>query len=127
MLALLDQIASVEDQPPIPPIPLIALLKLVFAHSDGESACDVDHGVLETIEYLELLEIQRVKRLKALEKRGGPLVADFVKTSGTAQSRFNFVLIGVKYWARTFHGEANYRLSTMKFQEPPSILTILSP
>ena len=127
MAALLDQIASLEDQPPIPSIALIALLKLIFANSDGSSACDVDHDILETIEYLEVLESQRVKRLKALEKRGGPLVADFIKTAATAQSRFNFALIGVKYWVRTFPGEANDRLYTMKFQESPSILTILSP
>lgn len=86
------------DQPPIPPLLVIALLKHVFAHSDGSSACDFDHAILDTIEYLELLETQRLKRVKALEKRGGPLVTEYIRTSVTAKSRFNFVLIGVKYW-----------------------------
>jgi hypothetical protein len=52
----------------------------------------------ETIEYLELLEKQRTKRIKALERRGGSMGAEFIKTSPSVYARYIFALIGLKYW-----------------------------
>lgn len=52
----------------------------------------------ETIDYLELLEKQRMKRIKALERRGGTVGAEFIKTSNNALARYNFAVIGIKYW-----------------------------
>jgi hypothetical protein len=97
-VVLLDQIASNPDQPPLPPTLLIALLKRIFSHPKSLEACSIDHDIHETIEYLELVETHRLKRIKALEKRGGPIIAEFIKTSGASQSRFNYALIGLKYW-----------------------------
>lgn len=100
-LALCDQLASTADQPSFPPIVLIALLHRIFSHPNAKDICDVDNGILDTIEYLETLETQRLKRMKALEKRGGALVGDLLKTSEITLSRYNFSLICIKYWVST--------------------------
>lgn len=105
-IALCDQLASTPDQPQIPPTVLIALLHRIFSHPNSKDICDVDHGILETIDYLELLETQRLKRMKALEKRGGTLVSDLLKTSAITLSRYNFSLICIKYWVRDILGDS---------------------
>jgi hypothetical protein len=94
----MDQIASVPDQPPLSPIVLIALLKRIFEHSDSLNVCTADSDIDTTIYYLEHLEKLRQKRIKALEKRGGQIVAVFLKNSKSIESRFNFVLHGIKIW-----------------------------
>jgi hypothetical protein len=97
-IALCDQLASTPDQPSFPPIVLIALLRRIFSHPSEKRVCDVDNGILETIEYLEILESLRLKRMKALERKGGALVDDLLKTSGITLSRYNFSFICIKYW-----------------------------
>ena len=93
------QIASKPDQPQIPPTLIIALLRRIISHqNDPAKVCGADTDILETIDYLDLLEQQRTKRIKALENRGGPLVADFLKTATVAQNRYNFALVGIKMW-----------------------------
>ena len=52
----------------------------------------------ETIEYLELLEKQRTRRIIALERRGGSIGAEFIKTSQSVFARYTFALTGLKYW-----------------------------
>jgi hypothetical protein len=61
--------------------------------------------IYETLEYLELLEKQRTRRIKALERRGGSIGADFIKTSPGVYTRYIFALTGLKYWVRSrpFH------------------------
>ena len=103
--ALCDQLASTPDQPPLPPIVLIALLHRIFSPPNGKEVCDIDNGILDTIDYLEILETQRLKRMKALERRGGDLVGDLLKTSGITVSRYNFSLICIKYWVWPHSGE----------------------
>jgi len=93
------EIAKNPDQPQIPPTLIIALLRRIISHqNDPAKVCGADMDILETIEYLELLEHHRTKRIKALENRGGPLVADFLRTAGVAQNRYNFALVGLKMW-----------------------------
>jgi hypothetical protein len=60
--------------------------------------------VEKTIEYLEDVEKLRTKRIKALEKRGGPLVAEFLKTSNNMHTRYKYALTGIKYWVRLYSG-----------------------
>jgi hypothetical protein len=97
-IALLDKISLKEDQPHLPPTLVIALLRRIFSPSSSLLSCYEDMGIDETIDYLGLVEQQRIKRIKALEKRGGPIIADFIRTANPSQSRFNFALIGIKYW-----------------------------
>lgn len=96
--ALLDQIASVPDQPPLSPIVLIALLRRVFDNPNSLDACTVDQDVDQTIYYFEQLEKLRKKRVKALQKRGGQMVAVFLKNAQSTENRFNFALQGIKIW-----------------------------
>ena len=87
------------DQPPLSPIVLIALLRRVFDSPNSLNACTVDQDVDQTIYYFEQLEKLRKKRVKALQKRGGQMVAVFLKNAQSTENRFNFALQGIKIWA----------------------------
>jgi hypothetical protein len=94
--------AVLDDQPQHSPIVLVHLLKRIFSAPDAFRACNVDYGIHVTIEYLELLEKQRIRRINALEKRGGPVVAQYLKASSSMQARYNFALSGVKFWVHPY-------------------------
>lgn len=98
LVASLDQIASVPDQPPLSPIVLIALLKRIFSIPNSLELCSPDEDIDTTIYYLEYLEKLRKKRIKALQKIGGQRVALFLKNADSIEQRYTFALQGIKIW-----------------------------
>jgi hypothetical protein len=98
MAALLDQIASVPDQPLLSPVVIICLLKRIFGSPDSLLTCSPDEDVDTTIYYFGFLESLRKKRIKALEMRRGQVAVAFVKTAPTNLNRYNFAMQGIKLW-----------------------------
>jgi hypothetical protein len=96
--ALLTQIASDPDQPPLSSYVLIALMRRIFQPTDSLQSCSQDYAIFETLEYLQCLETMRLKRVRRITELDPQSARLYAKSSTTAVSQYNFALHGIRMW-----------------------------